>query len=121
MPAHQTLTLMNPSPRLGPAPLFFAQGVRYAVDDAVAAAFFRGAMDSAIDETLRLNAADERAAELGIEPADQVLQASSEKFRSRHNLITAGETEEWLEARNLDTDDFGDWLYLQLLPGATDS
>jgi hypothetical protein len=105
--------LMNPSPRLGSTALFSACGHSYTVDDAVASAIFRGDLDPDIEEALRLAAAQRRASEEGLEAGDE-LQASSEKFRYQHDLISAGETEEWLEVRGLSSDDFNAWLYQRL-------
>lgn len=120
MSALDRLMLLEPSPELGATVLFLAEGTPYTVDDAVTAAIFRGSLDTAIRETLELAAAEERAEEEGFEPDDDALQASSESFRYEHDLITAGETEEWLEGRGLTTDDFGAWFHqrscLQALP-----
>jgi len=121
MSVFDRLMLMNPSPELGSTALFLARGIPYTVDDAIASAIFRGALDAAIEETLRLAAAEERAAEEGFEADDGQLQASSESFRYEHDLISAGETEEWLEARGLTTEDFGGWLNRRLCEQATAS
>jgi hypothetical protein len=106
--------LMNPSPQLGSTALFLAGGVAYTVDDAIASAAFRGELDAAIAETLALAAAEERAAEQDLEVGSDALQASSESFRHEHDLISAGETEEWLESRGMTADDFSEWLYQRL-------
>jgi hypothetical protein len=110
----EKLMLMNPSPQLGSTALFLAGGLAYTVDDAIASAAFRGALDAAIAETLALAAAEERAEEQDVEVGSDVLQASSESFRHEHDLISAGETEEWLECRGMTADDFGGWLYQRL-------
>jgi hypothetical protein len=103
--------LMVPRPALGAAVLFHAGEKAYTVDDIVAFAMFTGMLDAAIDDTLRLAAAEERAAEVGFEPGDDALQESSEAFRYEHDLISAGETEQWLESRGMTLDDFTDYLY----------
>jgi hypothetical protein len=112
--AHGKLMLTSPSPELGSTELFLAGGHPYTVDDAIASAIFRGALDGAIEETLALAAAEKQAAEQGLEPGEQALQGSSESFRYKHDLISAGETEEWLGSRGLTTDDFSAWLYQRL-------
>jgi len=120
----EKLTLMNPRPALGSAVLFHAGGRAYTVDDAISSAMFRGALDTAIEETLALSAAEERAGEEGFEPDDEALQTSAESFRYQHDLITAGETEAWLETRGMTIDDFSRHLYQQLCrsayPGKSD-
>ncbi|HVS31469.1 MAG TPA: hypothetical protein VMS98_08435 [Thermoanaerobaculia bacterium] len=103
---------MDGSPQLGSIELFAAGGETFTVDDAIASAMFRGGLDGAIDETLAMANAEDALED--VEPADADLQASSEKFRYEHDLISAGETEEWLEARGLTTGDFGAWLYQRL-------
>ena len=102
-----------PSGRLGPVTLFVA-GRRWTVDDAVAFSVFRGELRPAVGEALALAAAEEEADEEGVVIDDESLQASSEKFRYEHGLISAGETEEWLSTRGMTTEDFGHWLYQSL-------
>ncbi len=113
MPVSLNEHLLRPSPRLGSTVLFLAGGLPRTVDDAVAAAAFRGALDEAVQETLALAAA-ENSLEEGREPAAEDLQKSSEAYRLEHDLISAGETEQWLETRGLTTDDFSGWLYRRL-------
>jgi hypothetical protein len=108
-----TAVLMHSSGRLGSAPLFVA-GRTVTVDDAIAAALFRRDLAPAIAETLALAAAAERAEDAGIGVSDASLQAAAESFRYQRDLITAGETEEWLAARGLTADDFSEWLYRRL-------
>lgn len=117
----EKLTLLGPSPRLGPAVLFHAGGTAFRVDDAVASALFRGELDAAIDETLALLSAEECAEAEGFTVDDGALQARSERFRYEHDLISAGETEAWLNTRGMTTEDFGRWLYQRLCPSAAAS
>jgi len=105
--------LMDPRPALGAAVLFHAGQSAYTVDDAVAYAVFAGAIDDALGDTLALAAAEDRADEAGFEPSEGDLQQSSEAFRYAHELITAGETEEWLTSRGMTLDDFSSQLYQQ--------
>jgi len=102
-----------PSGRLGPVTLFVA-GRSWTVDDAVAFAAFRGELRPAVAEAIALAAAEEEADEEGLIIDDERLQAASEKFRYEHDLISAGETEEWLSTRRMTTEDFGHWLYQRL-------
>jgi len=78
-------------------------------DDAVADALARGALDRAIAETLAMAAAEDE-----VEIDDEALQKSSERYRYEHDLISAGETEEWLGARGMTLDDFAQWLNARL-------
>ncbi len=117
----EKLTLLSPSIRLGSAALFRAHGATSNVDDAVASALFRGELEAAMDETLALAAAEEGAGAEGLDLDDGALQASSERFRYEHDLISAGETEAWLDARGMTTDDFSRWLYQRLCRSASES
>jgi hypothetical protein len=110
----EKLTLMNASRELGTTVLFLAGGRSWTVDDAIAAAMFRGELDTEVAETLALADAEDLAEAEGVEPDEAALQTISERFRYEHNLISAGETEEWLEARGLTADDFSGWLYQSL-------
>jgi len=85
------------------------------VDDVVAAAAFRGELDPWIEETLQLLEAA-RSLEAGASdgPPEEELQAVSEAFRYRHELITAEETEAWLVARGITVDEFGEWFRSKL-------
>jgi hypothetical protein len=80
----------------------------YTVSDVVAAAHFRGELEAPWRRLLRRLAADEAAADRDVEADDEVLQALSDAFRSDRDLITAEETEAWLEQRGLTLDDFND-------------
>ncbi len=110
----EKLTMLGPSLRLGSATVFRAGGMAFSVDDAVASACFRGELEAAMAETLALAAIEARMAEEGLEIDDGALQASSERFRYEHDLISAGETEAWLNERGMNTADFGRWLYQRL-------
>ena len=121
MPAPERLKLMKSSPKLGATALFLARGVAYTVDDALASALFRGSLDGAIEETLRLTAAEERAAEEGLEADGKALQASADRFRYDHDLISAGETEKWLEDRRMTMEDFSGWLHGRLCISGRDA
>ena len=55
-------------------------------------------------------AAEAKADESDIELDDAAVAAAAEAFRYEHNLITAEETERWLEERGLSLDDFTDYF-----------
>lgn len=80
------------------------------VRDLIDAAFFRGELNPIWTELLRLIAAEKQAAELDLEIDEAALDAASEKFRYEHDLITAEETERWLEARGLTLEEFSDFF-----------
>lgn len=82
----------------------------YTVRDLIDAAFFRGELNPIWAELLRLIAAEEQAAELDLEIDERTLDEASEKFRYEHDLITAEETERWLEARALTLEEFSDFF-----------
>ncbi|MEA3208701.1 MAG: hypothetical protein QOE70_1758 [Chthoniobacter sp.] len=88
-------------------PVFRTGGQILGVADVLDAAHFRGELEPAWKEVLWLAECEARAGE---EPEAAALQASSEKFRSDRDLITAEETEQWLEERGLTLDDFTDYF-----------
>lgn len=106
----------EPSPRLGATPLFLAAGgaeataVVHTVDDAVRWAAARGLLDAPLREARALAAAEAGSGDI----EEEALQAASERFRYDHDLISAGETEEWLASRGMTIDDFGTWLRARL-------
>lgn len=103
------MQVLRPGSPLGSTVLFLGGGREWTVDDALADAHARGALDHAIAETLAMAAAEDEA-----DADDDEVQAASEKFRYDHDLISAGETEEWLAARAMTIDDFADWIYGQV-------
>jgi len=112
------LSLVRPGSALGSTVLFLGGGREWTVDDAIADAYERGDLDQSIDEMLALLAAEQRAGEEGVAIGEDALQKSSEKYRHNHDLITAGETEEWLAARGITLDDFAAWLHRRLCADA---
>ncbi len=104
------MPLVRAGSALGSTVLFLGGGRAWTVDDAILDADARGALDEAIEETLALSAAGES----GIEIDDDALQESSERFRYDHELISAGETEDWLATRGMTLDDFAGWLYRRM-------
>ena len=90
--------------------IFWCGNESYSVRDLVDAAFFRGEVKPAWEEMLLLLAVEKQAVELELEIDESAVEAAAEKFRYEHDLITAEETEQWLEARGLTLDEFSDYF-----------
>jgi hypothetical protein len=82
----------------------------YNVRDLIDAAFFRDELNPMWAELLRLIDAEKQATELELEIDETILDEASEKFRYEHDLITAEETERWLEERGLSLEEFSDFF-----------
>ncbi len=81
----------------------------FTIIDVIGAAKLRGELDRAWEETLLLT--DNEDAETKLSESDEnAAQANSELFRAERGLITAEETETWLDRRGLTIDDFGDFF-----------
>jgi hypothetical protein len=79
------------------------------IDDVICAAEFRGELEKSWQRVCS-------CAQVGLNGNgvdESVLQARSEEFRTSRDLISAEETERWLEERGLSLDDFGDFLVRQ--------
>ncbi len=91
-------------------PVFVADGRAITVGEVVLAAHGWDALQSTWTRVLRQVQAEQQAADPGedeeLEADDERLQAMSEQFRYERELITAEETERWLEDRGLTLDDF---------------
>ncbi len=81
-------------------PAFAVDGRIFTVRDVIESARFRGELEHFL--------AGAHAS--GPEPDEAALQSASEQFRYERDLITAEETERWLEARGLTLEDFSDYL-----------
>ena len=90
----------------------------YKARDAIEAALFRGELQPSWTQFLCRLKAEKRADELELELDDDAIDAAAEAFRYQHDLITAEETEQWLTARGLTLDDFGDYFARQHWPVA---
>jgi hypothetical protein len=87
--------------------VIFACGERaFDVRDMIDAAHFRGELESAWQDFLRLVAAEKKADEQNLEFDDATIDTAAEQFRYEHDLITAEETENWLAERGLTLSDF---------------
>lgn len=86
------------------------RGREYSVRDAIDAALFRGELKSIWKEFLCNISAEERAKELDLESDDDAIGEMAESFRYEHDLITAEETEGWLQDRGLTLGDFSGYF-----------
>ena len=85
-------------------------GREYSARDAVDAALFRGELNSIWNDFLCNISAEKRARELDLESDDDAIDEMAELFRYEHDLITAEETEQWLERRGLTLEDFSEYF-----------
>lgn len=91
--------------------VIFSQGDRgFSVKDVADWAFVRGEVDVFWKDFLRVVEADRLANEQGLELEDSALDAASVAFRYEHDLITAEETERWLEDRGVTLSEFSDYF-----------
>ena len=88
------------------------RGREYKARDAIDAALFRGELESIWEEFLCKINAEARAKELELELDEDAIDGMAELFRYEHDLITAEETERWLEQRGLTLEDFSDYFAL---------
>jgi len=92
----------------------FAAGPRvFTVRDVIYAGQLRGELDSTTAKLQRSAAREHQAAEERLEPDFQAIAALSEQWRYERDLITAEETEQWLDERGLTLDDFNDYFLRQ--------
>jgi hypothetical protein len=82
----------------------------FTVRDLIDSASFRGELEPIWKELVRLVEAEKKAAELDLEMDESSIDAAAEAFRYEHDLITAEETEHWLEERGLTLSDFSDYF-----------
>jgi len=90
--------------------VFVADGRTIAVGDVMLAAHFRGELQPAWTRLLLLVECEKRAADFAEEdggaPDEAALQSRSDEFRYERELISAEETDRWLEDRGLTLEDF---------------
>jgi hypothetical protein len=79
------------------------------IDDIICAAHFRGELEKSWQRVCGYAQAEAS----GLKSNEAALQARSEEFRIDRDLISAEETEQWLEERGLTLDDFSDFLIRQ--------
>src|SRR6059036_2508630 len=85
----------------------------YTARDAIDAAIFRGELVVKWKEFLDEVEAEKRADELDLDLDESAISSAAEAFRYEYDLITAEETEAWLENRGLTFDDFSDYFTRQ--------
>jgi hypothetical protein len=89
-------------PALKESRVVFTSGSReFTVADVIDAAHFRGEMEPLWRESRLRSEAETRGLESDATVADEALDEAAVAFRYQHDLITAEETEAWLEARGL--------------------
>ncbi len=93
--------------------VFSCQGAEYTVREVVDAAHFRGEVESLWRRHLQQAAAQTLAADTGAEVEGSAIDEAAIAFRYEYDLITAEETEAWLELRGLTLADFGDYFARQ--------
>jgi hypothetical protein len=93
----------------------------FTVRDLIDSARFRGELEPVWNELLRLVAAEAKADESELEMDDSAIDAAAEAFRYEHDLITAEETEQWLEERGLTLNDFSDYFVRHYWGGVIDN
>lgn len=86
--------------------VFTSRPTSVSVRDVIDAAHFRGEVGSHWEELLIRVEAEKMAGETGVEMDDSAIDASAVAFRYQYDLITAEETERWLELRGLTLSDF---------------
>jgi len=91
--------------------IVFTSGPKgYSVRDIIDAAYFRGELDPFWNEVLLRAEADRLAHETDAELDEAALEEASIAFRYQYDLITAEETEQWLEIRGLTLSDFSEYF-----------
>src|ERR1043166_4963862 len=86
---------------------------QYTARDTIEAAIFRGELEATWKRFLAGVAAEKQAEEQDLDPDEAAISAAAEAFRYDHDLITAEETEAWLENRGLTLDDFSEYFCRQ--------
>ena len=81
--------------------------------DLIDAAHFRGELEPLWTDLLRPRRGRGKADEQDLEFDDDAINSAAERFRYEHDLITAEETEQWLEERGLTLGDFSAYFVRQ--------
>ncbi len=90
--------------------LFACASREYTAADVIDAAHFRGELTGPWQALQAARAAERKAEASGAEPEAGAIDQAAVEFRYRHELITAEETERWLEERALDLGDFSNFF-----------
>lgn len=86
--------------------VFVSGNEAYTVRDLIDSAAFRGQLEPIWQELARLVNAERLSTERDAAMDDSAIDAAAEAFRYEHELITAEETERWLQERGLTLADF---------------
>ena len=91
--------------------VIFSRGEReFMAGEIIDCAVLRGEIDPLWDEFVRIGECDRLANEQGLEPDESAVDAAAIAFRYQHDLITAEETERWLETRGVSLGEFGEYF-----------
>ena len=91
--------------------VIFSRGEReFTAKEVVDCAVLRGEIDPLWDEFVRIGECDRLASDQGLEPDESAVDAAAIAFRYQHDLITAEETERWLENRGVSLGEFGEYF-----------
>jgi len=91
--------------------VIFSRGEReFTAGEIIDCAVLRGEIDPLWDEFVRIGECDRLANEQGLEPDESAVDAAAIAFRYQHDLITAEETERWLETRGVSLGEFGEYF-----------
>src|SRR3954463_15898368 len=90
--------------------LFTCGPKAFSVRDTIDAAHFRGEIERPWRDFLRRAAAEQRASDTDAEAEGSAIDEAAVAFRYEYDLITAEETEAWLEARGLTLSDFSEYF-----------
>src|SRR3954463_12056712 len=93
--------------------LFTCGPKAFSVRDTIDAAHFRGEIERPWRDFLRRAAAEQRASDTDAEAEGSAIDEAAVAFRYEYDLITAEETEAWLEARGLTLSDFSEYFLRQ--------
>ena len=91
--------------------VIFSRGEReFTAREVVDCAVLRGEIDPLWDEFVRVGECDRLASEQGLETDESAVDAAAIAFRYQYDLITAEETERWLEGRGVSLSEFGEYF-----------
>jgi hypothetical protein len=94
--------------------VIFSQGEReFTAKEVVDAAILRDEIEPRWKEFVRIDECDRLANEEGLEPDESAVDTAAIAFRYKYDLITAEETERWLEDRGVGLAEFGEYFARQ--------
>jgi hypothetical protein len=91
--------------------VIFSRGEReFTAKEVVDSAILRGEIEPLWNEFVRVDACDRLANEHGLELDESAVDSAAIAFRYKYDLITAEETERWLEDRGVALAEFGEYF-----------